>query len=107
MPIYRRVGLDRDADRAADNSGTILREANSTSKTITNHKALPALNPPGVSPPCAPEDVQAENSASAFHAFGLGGLSVSAMGAIEKASAAERVVAGVFDYWSGLETDRS
>jgi D-alanyl-D-alanine carboxypeptidase len=43
-------------------------------------------------------------SASAFHAFGLGGLSLCAMGAIESGFSAERVVAGVFDYWSGLDT---
>jgi D-alanyl-D-alanine carboxypeptidase len=43
-------------------------------------------------------------SASAFHAFGLDGLSVCAMGAIERGFSAERIVAGVFDYWSGLDT---
>ena len=46
-------------------------------------------------------------SASAFHAFGLRGLSVSAMGAIERGLSAERLVAGVFDYWSELDTDQS
>jgi hypothetical protein len=46
-------------------------------------------------------------SASAFHAFGLDGLSVCAMGAIERGFSAERIVAGVFDYWSGLDTDKS
>jgi D-alanyl-D-alanine carboxypeptidase len=46
-------------------------------------------------------------SASAFHAFGLNGLSVCAMGAIESGFSAERVVAGVFDYWSRLASDRS
>jgi D-alanyl-D-alanine carboxypeptidase len=40
-------------------------------------------------------------SASAFHAFGLGGVSVCAMGAIEREFSAERVVAGVFDAWAG------
>jgi D-alanyl-D-alanine carboxypeptidase len=46
-------------------------------------------------------------SASAFHSFGLDGLSVCAMGAIEKGFSAERIVADVFDYWSGHDSDRS
>jgi D-alanyl-D-alanine carboxypeptidase len=46
-------------------------------------------------------------SASAFHALGLGGLSVCAMGAIERGFSAERIVAGVFDSWSEVETGRS
>jgi D-alanyl-D-alanine carboxypeptidase len=46
-------------------------------------------------------------SASAFHALGLGGLSVCAMGAIERGFSAERIVAGVFDSWSELESDRA
>jgi hypothetical protein len=34
-------------------------------------------------------------------------LAVCAMGVIERGFSAERVFPGVFDYWSGLETDRS
>jgi D-alanyl-D-alanine carboxypeptidase len=45
-------------------------------------------------------------SASAFHAFGLNGLSVCAMGAIERGFSAERNVAGVFDYWGSVEKRR-
>ena len=37
-------------------------------------------------------------SASAFHAFDLGGSSVCAMGAIEESFRAERVVAAVLDH---------
>ena len=36
-------------------------------------------------------------SATAFHAFDLGGLSVCAMGAVEKDFSTEQVVAGVLD----------
>jgi D-alanyl-D-alanine carboxypeptidase len=42
-------------------------------------------------------------SASAFHAFGLGGVSACAMGAIERGFSAERVVADVFDAWAGRQ----
>ncbi len=44
-------------------------------------------------------------SASVFYSFGLDGLSVCAMGAIERGFSAERVVAGVFDYWSSTPID--
>ena len=46
------------------------------------------------------------SASSAFHAFGLDGLSGMRDGRNREGFSAERIVAGVFEYWRGLDTDR-
>jgi hypothetical protein len=108
LPSTSLVGVtDVDAEQAATTASAVPAPAPSSSaESFPLRPGEPGYGLGLMGDPASPWGLLVGHSgggpcysASAFHAFDLGGLSVCVMGAIEENFSAEEIVAGILDYF--------